>query len=300
VDARFLEPSNGRPEGRVATGDVEPALRRHFLPTLWDDGGLVGAQFAGDAEDIVPDGKLEVTDGGDPRCDGPGVMILDVAPILSEVDRDAVGTVRLGLEGSGQRLGFIRLPRFADGGDVIDIDVETLWSHSGMPGYTFRSMSQPKESVVNLARNMLVVVASVAFAVPLAAQKSAPRSPSAVVEEFMRATADSNLTRMAELWGTSRGSARETDYPKDYQKRMVIMNAYLKGISAKAVSEIDANTADQRIVTAELSNGTCRVVIPVTTVKTKSGWIVLNFDLNAAAKVNKPCDDRKEGGNPGA
>ena len=167
-----------------------------------------------------------------------------------------------------------------------------------MPGYTFRSMSQPKEPVVNLARNMLVVVAAVAFAGPLAAQKSAPRSPSAVVEEFMRATADSNLTRMAELWGTSRGSARETDYPKDYQKRMVIMNAYLKGISAKAVSEIDANVANERIVTAELSNGSCRVVIPITTVKTKSGWIVKNFDLNSAAKVNKPCDDNKEVGNP--
>jgi hypothetical protein len=144
---------------------------------------------------------------------------------------------------------------------------------------------------------MLVAVVAVAFAGPLAAQKASPRSPSAVVEEFMRATADSNLTRMADLWGSAKGSARQTDFPKDYQKRMVIMNAYLKGISVRALSEIDGNITTQRIVTTELSNGSCRVVLPVTTVKTKEGWIVQSFDLNQAAKVNRPCDDNKEPGN---
>lgn len=151
---------------------------------------------------------------------------------------------------------------------------------------------------MNIARNMLIAVAAVAFAGPLAAQKASQRSPSVAVEDFMRATADSNLVRMSELWGSSKGSARTTDFPKDYQKRMVIMNAYLKGISVRTLSEIDGNIPSQRIVTTELSNGSCRVVLPVVAVKTKEGWIVQSFDLNQAAKVNRPCDDNKEPGNP--
>lgn len=152
---------------------------------------------------------------------------------------------------------------------------------------------------MKLARNMVVAVAAVALAAPLAAQQPATRSPSAVVEEFMRATSDSNLTRMSELWGSAKGSARSTNYPKDYQKRIAIMNAYLRGVSARALSEVDASSSDERIVTTEISNGPCRVTLPVTTVRTKSGWIVKSFDLSQAAQANKPCESARPSGNPG-
>ncbi|MEO5799108.1 MAG: hypothetical protein ABIZ70_11160 [Gemmatimonadales bacterium] len=151
---------------------------------------------------------------------------------------------------------------------------------------------------MKLALNMLTAVAAVALAAPLSAQGS-QRSPSAVVEEFMRATSDSNLTRMSELWGSAKGSARVTGFPKDYQKRVAIMNAYLKGVSARALSEVDASSSNERIVTTEISHGQCRVTIPITTVKTKSGWIVKNFDLSQAAQANKPCENSRTGGNPG-
>lgn len=151
---------------------------------------------------------------------------------------------------------------------------------------------------MKIARNMLGVVAAVALVGPLAAQQAAPRSPSAVVEEFMRATADSNLTRMSELWGSARGPARQAGFPKDYQKRMVIMNAYLRGVSARALSEVDASNRNERIVTTELTNGLCRVTIPVTTIRTKGGWIVKNFDLSQAAQANGPCEGARQSGNP--
>lgn len=159
-------------------------------------------------------------------------------------------------------------------------------------------MSQ-QEYIVKIVRNMLIAIAAVSFAVPLAAQKSAPRTPSATVEEFMRATADSNLTRMGELWGSSKGAANSTGFPQDYQKRMVIMNAYLKGVSVRTLSEVDARSSNERIVTTELSHGGCRVTLPVTTVRTKSGWIVKSFDLNQAAEANRPCEGSKTSGNPG-
>lgn len=152
---------------------------------------------------------------------------------------------------------------------------------------------------MKLALNMLVAVAAVASAAPLAAQKPAPRSASAVVEEFFHATADSNLVRMSELWGTEKGSARQTGEPKDYQKRVVIMNAYLRGVSVRALSEVDARNSNERVVTTELSNGGCRVTLPVTATKTKNGWIVRSFDLNQAAEANRPCEGSRSSGNPG-
>lgn len=146
---------------------------------------------------------------------------------------------------------------------------------------------------------------SLPFAVGLAlvaagsVQAQSPRTPSAVVEEFMRATADSNLTRMGDLWGTAKGPARQTGQPKDFEKRMVVMNAYLKGVTARALNEVDNGRANERVVTTEIAHGVCRVTIPVTTVKTKAGWIVRNFDLNQAAEVRKPCEGSDKPGNPG-
>ncbi|MEP6590506.1 MAG: hypothetical protein ABJC19_04915 [Gemmatimonadota bacterium] len=156
---------------------------------------------------------------------------------------------------------------------------------------------------MKLALNMVVALAAVACAAPVSAPQPGPQnssqSASAVVEEFFRATADSNLTRMSELWGTSKGSARQTGEPKDYQKRVVIMNAYLKGVSVRALSEVDARNSDERLVSTELSHGGCRVTLPVTTVRTKNGWIVRSFDLNQAAEANRPCEGSRSSGNPG-
>lgn len=151
---------------------------------------------------------------------------------------------------------------------------------------------------MSIRRSCLLAV-GVALVAAGSAQAQSPRTPSAVVEEFMRATADSNLTRMGDLFGTSKGPARATGVPKDYEKRMVIMNAYLKGVTARALNEVDNGKSNERVVTTEIAHGVCRVTIPITTVKTKAGWIVRSFDLTQAAEVRKPCEAESRPGNPG-
>jgi hypothetical protein len=54
-------------------------------------------------------------------------------------------------------------------------------------------------------------------------------SPETAVKNFMQAIADSNITRMTQLWGTAKGPAAETKKPDDYEKRMVITQLYLRG-----------------------------------------------------------------------
>jgi len=54
-----------------------------------------------------------------------------------------------------------------------------------------------------------------------AASQPAPvPSAEAAVRSFFQAVADSNIARMATLWGTEKGSAASTGQPPDYEKRL--------------------------------------------------------------------------------
>jgi hypothetical protein len=129
----------------------------------------------------------------------------------------------------------------------------------------------------------------------LAAQTSrGPKSPSAAVQEFMRAVADSNLTRMAELWGTDKGPASKI-HPKDYEKRIMIMQLFLHGVQARTLGDVPSSKSGLRSVTTELAHNGCKVTISIDVVKSRDGWLVQNFDLAEAGRVNQPCDNGKPG-----
>lgn len=113
----------------------------------------------------------------------------------------------------------------------------------------------------------------------------------------MRAASDSNLTRMSQLFGSEGGSAAVTNQPKDHGQRMIIMQAYLGGVSVRALGEVASGAATRRLVTTEISRGPCRVVVPVTVVQVRGGWLVNAFDLSEVAQVNKPCDGTGGSGN---
>lgn len=124
-------------------------------------------------------------------------------------------------------------------------------------------------------------------------------TPSLAVEQFMRAVADSNLTRMGELWGTAKGPAARTRTPKGYEKNIVIMQAMLHGVKARALGDVPGEKSGIRTVTTSLSAHGCQVTVAINTVHAKEGWLVQEFDLVRAAEVNKPCDTGKRPGNPG-
>jgi hypothetical protein len=139
-------------------------------------------------------------------------------------------------------------------------------------------------------RAVALLAALLAGPATLAAQAGPAMTPAGAVEEFMRAASDSNVTRMAELFGTDKGSAR-SGAVKDYGKRMVIMQAMLAGVQTRATGEIASSRKDQRVVTAEVSRGACRVNVPFTTVYHKrDGWLVRSFDLEQVTQVNQPCE----------
>jgi hypothetical protein len=108
---------------------------------------------------------------------------------------------------------------------------------------------------------------------------------------FLRAAADSNVTRMAELWGTSSGPASKTNQPNDYQRRIVVMQSFLWSDSSKVVGQAAVPGDDsRRTVTVAIWRGGCMKQFPLTMVRTGGAWLVSNVDLALTGNPARPCD----------
>lgn len=119
----------------------------------------------------------------------------------------------------------------------------------------------------------------------------AEQTPEAAVNAFMKAVADSNLTRMTHLWGTSDGSAAVTRKPADFQKRIYITYAFLKGGTYRiSATEPSPGEKDRRYMILEFTRGDCNKAVPIVAVKTKNeGWIVNSLDLSQVGVPGRSC-----------
>lgn len=118
-------------------------------------------------------------------------------------------------------------------------------------------------------------------------------APSAerAVQDFMRAVSDSNVARMAQLWGSAKGSAAETNEPADYPRRIVVIQAYLRGATYRILSNDQAMAqADRRLLQVELKREHCDKVVPFTVVRAGNAWIINQIDLGAAGSPGRPCE----------
>jgi hypothetical protein len=105
----------------------------------------------------------------------------------------------------------------------------------------------------------------------------------------MQAVADSNLSKMAALWGTTSGPASKTGQPPDYERRIAIMQAYLRNDSYRLTSDV-AESPNRRALQVEIRRQTCTWSVPFVAVKTGSGsWVVNQVNLAAAGNPARPC-----------
>jgi len=113
----------------------------------------------------------------------------------------------------------------------------------------------------------------------------------AALQLFLHAVADSNVAVMADHWGNSRGPASRTNNPPDYQKRIVIMQAFLRGTSYRVLSNDPVpGQNNQRVIQVELSRSSCNNVVPFTMIRTGRGeWLVYQFNLELVGSPNRPC-----------
>jgi hypothetical protein len=110
------------------------------------------------------------------------------------------------------------------------------------------------------------------------------------VDAFMQAVADSNLTAMGNLWGTSAGPAAKTKQPSDWEKRIAVMQAYLRNESHRVVSDAPAGGDTRHTVQVEIRRQLCTWVVPFTAIKLGDGtWLVNQVDVTAAGNPAQPC-----------
>lgn len=116
-------------------------------------------------------------------------------------------------------------------------------------------------------------------------------SPEDAVRSFMRAVADSNVALMGRYWGTARGPAAATGQPPDHEKRLTIIQVYLRRNQHRIVgSEPVPGDETRRVVQVELTTEGCVRTVPFTTVRTRGGsWIVNQVNLEAVGHPAKPC-----------
>jgi hypothetical protein len=139
----------------------------------------------------------------------------------------------------------------------------------------------------------LVSAALVACGGSAAKSPAAPgpvTSPRGAVEQFLQAVADSNLRKMASLWGTAAGPAAKTNQPPDYERRIAVMQAYLKNEGASVTADAPEATPDRHTVQVELRRDLCTKTVPFTVIKLADGnWLVNQVDLAAAGNPARPC-----------
>jgi len=122
---------------------------------------------------------------------------------------------------------------------------------------------------------------------------TAPVQPSlsaaAAVQGFMQAVADSNLAKMAGLWGTANGPASKTGQPPDHRRRIAIMQAYLRSDSFRLTSDVP-EAENRRALQVEIKRQTCTWTVPFVAIKAGDGsWLVNQVDLTAAGNPARPC-----------
>ncbi|HUR94130.1 MAG TPA: hypothetical protein VMY76_06075 [Gemmatimonadales bacterium] len=114
---------------------------------------------------------------------------------------------------------------------------------------------------------------------------------STAVQNFMRAVADSNLTAMASLWGTAKGSAARTKQPTDYERRIAVMRSYLVHDDSRIVADAPDGSPGRHALQVQLRRQACTWTVPFTAIQLPDGgWIVNQIDLTAAGNPARPCD----------
>lgn len=135
----------------------------------------------------------------------------------------------------------------------------------------------------------LLAALSMAACGPGTAPVQPAKSAAAAVEGFMQAVADSNVAKMASLWGTAHGPALKTNQPPDYERRIAIMQAYLRSDSFRLTADV-AEAEDRRALQVELKRQTCTWSVPFVAIKARDGsWLVNQVDLTAAGNPSRPC-----------
>jgi hypothetical protein len=122
----------------------------------------------------------------------------------------------------------------------------------------------------------------------------APANPEATVFSFLSAVSAQDMTRMAELWGSSSGPAANRMDAQTLEQRLTVIRVYLEHEEYAVVPRptnvrVVETEAGERVVYVRLTRRGCTPVVPFTLVQYANGWLIRNIDLQAAGNPARRC-----------
>jgi hypothetical protein len=118
----------------------------------------------------------------------------------------------------------------------------------------------------------------------------------------MNAVRAQSLAGMGSLWGSSRGPANTYMRREELEQRLTVIRTYLAHEQYELLEpQAEAMPgADRRVVQVRLTRNGCTPVVPFTTVRYGSGWLVAEIDLAAAGTPQRRCAPPPRGPAPAA
>jgi len=240
--------------------------------------------------------ELEIQDCAHAVRQRLDVRVLDVTPVLSQMDSDAVGpralTRRRGLHG----VGLIGLARFTQRGDVINVDVET---HGVLPS----GRPDHRSYIVKrrLAAQFVLLAALTACSKGGGPEKPTPQSTNETVSQFFAAVKANDLKRMGELWGTERGPAAQSMNSDVLRQRLTVIQKYLDHTGYRVIEGpmLVPGHDELRTYRVELQRANCNQVLPIDIIRMRSGgWLVYDVHLESAGSPVGRCPQGGTGTRP--
>ena len=106
----------------------------------------------------------------------------------------------------------------------------------------------------------------------------------------MQAVADSNLSRMAELWGTAGRPRRQDQTAADYERRIVVMQAYLRNDDfTRSFRPRHRRSEGRQDRAGRDSAAACTWSCRSPSSSPVTSWLVNQVDLTAAGNPARPC-----------
>ena len=286
ADVGVLEAADGTRQTAVARLDREPPLGGDFLPALRHQRGLVGTEPGGDPDDLGTRRELEIENQAGAGGERLDVRVLNVAAVFTEVDGDAVGTAgeRVGRGADG--IGLVRFPRFADGRDVINVDVE---AHEFLP-----SVQPAHHEVQHVFRRIallapLLVACGGSHAV---STTPAPNDPNVAVNQFLTAVKNKDIKGMSEVWGDENALEVDLVKPDEFRMRVYPLQIYLsnRGFRVLEGPTPIRGLPSRRSYKIELKRSTCTLQVTLSVAQMKrGGWVFQGTDLTDASNAAKDC-----------
>ena len=121
-DASPLESLHGVPDLTLVRAHIEPAFRRQLLAALRHETGVVRTKPFGQADHLGRHRHLQIDLGTSPLAQELHIPLLNMPPVLPQMDGDPVRPALLGEQRRLHRIRDIDPPRLPHGSNMVDID----------------------------------------------------------------------------------------------------------------------------------------------------------------------------------